>query len=228
MKTKIIGEIGINHFGKREILKQYIKNFNNKGLDGLSIQILKKNKVNKKLEKFCLKKKDIEFFLTEARKYYKSVGVAIHTWDDFKFLSKQNIDFIKVLSSSFGNIEYIKKIKKLKLKKIFLSTGGKSMKEISKVTSKLNKKKIGLIYTFFNTMNFNNSIKNISIMKKRIKIPVSYGNHFNKIDEIVKVKKHNPSEIFLYIKMNKNLNYPDNKHAVPLNKIANMVKKLRK
>ena len=43
MKTKIIGEIGINHFGKREILKQYIKNFNNKGLDGLSIQILKKN-----------------------------------------------------------------------------------------------------------------------------------------------------------------------------------------
>ena len=143
-----------------------MKNFNNKGLDGLSIQILKKNKVNKKLEKFCLKKKDIEFFLTEAKKYYKSVGVVIHTWDDFKFLSKQKIDFIKVLSSSFGNIEYVNKIKKLRLKKIFLSTGGKSIEEISKVTKKLNKKNIGLIYTFFNTNNFNNSIKNISIMKK--------------------------------------------------------------
>ena len=45
MKTKIIGEIGINHFGKKEVLKQYIENFNNKGLDGLSIQILKKNKI---------------------------------------------------------------------------------------------------------------------------------------------------------------------------------------
>ena len=57
MKTKIIGEIGINHFGNREILTQYIENFNNKGLDGLSIQILKENKVTKKLKKFCLKKK---------------------------------------------------------------------------------------------------------------------------------------------------------------------------
>ena len=102
------------------------------------------------------------------------------------------------------------------------------LEKIKGVNYQLNKKNIGLIYTFFNTNNFNNSIKNISIMKKQIKMPISYGNHFNKIDEVVKVKKHNPSEIFLYIKMNENLEYPDNKHAVPLNKIANMVKKLKK
>ncbi len=226
MKTKIIGEIGINHFGDKKILKEYIEKFNNKGLDGLSIQILKKNKVEKKLKKFCLKKKDIEFFLTEAKKYYKSVGVAMHTWDDFKFLSKQKIDFIKVLSSSFENISYIKKIKKLRVKKIFLSTGGKSIEDILKVISKINRKNIRLIYTFFKTNNFNKDIKKILIMKKKIKMPISYGNHFDKINEVTKVKKYEPSEIFLYIKMNKNLKYPDNKHAVPLSKIANMVKKL--
>ena len=57
MKTKIIGEIGINHFGDKKILKEYIEKFNNKGLDGLSIQILKKKiKLIKNLKNFCLKK----------------------------------------------------------------------------------------------------------------------------------------------------------------------------
>ena len=228
MKTKIIGEIGINHFGKKKIIRNYLENFKAKGLDGISIQILKKNKVEKKLEKLCLKKKDIKFFLKEAKKKYKSVGVAIHTWDDFEFLSKQKIDFIKVLGSSFGNFKYIQKVNKLKVKRIFLSTGSKSIQEIIKFMRIIKSKKIILLYTFFETKNFLKSIKNISLIKNKLEMPVAYGNHQSKINQILKVKKYNPSEIFLYLKMNKKINYPDNEHAIPLNKISVMIKNLKK
>ena len=228
MKTKIIGEIGINHFGKKKIIYDYLENFKAKGLDGITIQILRKNKVERKLKKFCLKKKDIEFFLKEAKKRYRSVGVAIHTWDDFQFLSKQKIDFIKVLGSSFGNLNYIQKINKLKVKKIFLSTGSKSIQEIIKFMKLMKSKKIRILYTFFETKNFIKSIKNISTIKNKLKLPVAYGNHYNKINQILKVKKHNPSEIFLYLKMNEKINYPDNKHAIPLNKISVVIKNLKK
>lgn len=228
MKTKIIGEIGINHFGKKKIIYDYLENFKAKGLDGITIQILRKNKVERKLKKFCLKKKDIKFFLKEAKKRYRSVGVAIHTWDDFQFLSKQKIDFIKVLGSSFGNLNYIQKINKLKVKKIFLSTGSKSIQEIIKFMKLMKSKKIRILYTFFETKNFIKSIKNISTIKNKLKLPVAYGNHYNKINQILKVKKHNPSEIFLYLKMNEKINYPDNKHAIPLNKISVVIKNLKK
>lgn len=228
MKTKIIGEIGINHFGKKKIIQDYLENFKGKGLDGITIQILKKKKVGKKLKKFCLKRKDIEFFLKEAKKKYKSVGIAIHTWDDFEFLSRQKIDFIKVLGSSFGNFRYIQKVKRLKVKKIFLSTGGKSIEEIKKFIKIIKSKKIKILYTFFKTKNFLKSINNISLIKNKLKIPVSYGNHYSKINKIYQVKKYNPSEIFLYLKMDEKINYPDNKHAIPLNKISVMIKNLKK
>ena len=126
MKTKIIGEIGINHFGEKKIIRNYLENFKAKGLDGISIQILKKNKVEKKLEKFFLKKKDIEFFLKEAKKKYKSVEWQYIRGTTLNFYQTKN-RFYQVLSSSFENISYIKKIK-IKNKKIFLSTGGKSAK----------------------------------------------------------------------------------------------------
>ena len=63
MKIDIIAEIGVNHFGKPNLLNEYIKNFKNKGIDGISLQILNKKKVDKKLQKFCLKKKKLENFL---------------------------------------------------------------------------------------------------------------------------------------------------------------------
>ena len=64
-------------------------------------------------------------------------------------------------------------------------------------------------------------------MKKKFKVPIAYGNHFDKIDQIYKVCDYQPSDIFFYIKMNKKLNYPDNKHAIPLKKISLILKKIR-
>ena len=226
MKINIIGEVGLNHLGKNKNLIKYIKKFKNTGLDGLSLQILQKNNVAKDLKKFCLKKKDIRKFITETKKNYKYAGIAIHTWDDFKFLKEIKPDFIKILASSFGNLKYFKNLRLFYKKKIFFSIGGKKISEIHKFLKKINNKKLSLIYTFFKSENFDKSLKKIQQIK-RFNIPVAYGNHFKNINYIPKVKKYNPSEIFFYIKMLNNVVYPDNTHAVPLNKIEKIIKKIK-
>ena len=83
MKIKIIAEIGLNHFGKIKIIKDYLARVRNKDIDGVSIQILNKKKTLKKFKKFALKKSDIKKFLIIAKKDFNNVGVAIHSWDDF-------------------------------------------------------------------------------------------------------------------------------------------------
>jgi sialic acid synthase SpsE len=219
MKVNIIAEIGINHFGQTKYLEKYIKSLRGKKIDGLSIQILNKRKTLKKFKKYSLKKNEIKKFVKLAKKNFKLVGVAIHSWNDFEFLSKIKIDFIKILSRSFGNVEYFNNIKLVNNRKIYLATGGKSNKEISSFLNKISCKNLTLIHTFFKTSNFTNSLKKIKIMKKNFGIPVAYGNHFEKIEQIYKVRKYKPSDIFFYVKMNKKLKYPDDKHAIPLKKI---------
>ena len=224
----IIAEIGVNHLGKSDLLYRYIKYLKDIGVDGVSIQILDKKKVNHELKKFCLKKNDIKKFFIEAKKHFKYVGVAIHTWDDFIFLKKLKLDFIKILGSSLGNLRYYKKIEKINIGKIFLSTLGKSIKEIENFLIKINKKNVSLIFTFLKTNNYTNEIKKIDIFKKKFKLNVAYGNHYKKIAQIPNVAKYNPSEIFFYVKMNKKIIYPDNNHAVPLNRVKDLIKKINK
>ena len=228
MKIDIIAEIGVNHFGKPNLLNEYIKNFKNKGIDGISLQILNKKKVDKKLQKFCLKKKEIRKFFRDAKKQFKIVGVGIHSWDDFIFLKSLKLDFIKILGSSMGNEEYFDKVSKVGAKKIFLSTGGRSLKEIGIFLRKVSKQKLSLIFTFWKTKNFLNEIKKIKLLKNKFNLNVAYGNHFKKINLIPKVCSYKPSEIFFYIKLNKKRKYPDNIHAVPLKKLSNLIEEIKK
>ena len=226
MKIKIVAEIGINHFGRVKILNEYLKKLDNKKIDALSIQILNKNKTKKEFKKYCLSKTEIQNFFKKAKKKFKMVGVAIHSWDDFKFLKKIKLDFIKILGSSFGDYNYLKKVKSLKTSKIFLSTGGKSITQVTNFLKIVKDNKITILFTFFNTKNFTNEIKTIEIMKKKFKNEVAYGNHYKNIFEVPKVCKYKPSEIFLYIKMNSRGKFPDNEHAVPLSKLNFLVKKI--
>jgi len=228
MKIKIIAEIGLNHFGKIEIIKDYLARVRNKDIDGVSIQILNKKKTLKKFKKFALKKSDIKKFLTIAKKDFNNVGIAIHSWDDFKFIKSLKPDFIKILGSSFGNTKYYNQVKTTKPKRIFLSTGGRSIAEISNFLGKIDKKKLNLLFTFFKTKNFLKEIKKIQVLKKKFKLNVAFGNHYNNVNYIPKVCFYKPSEIFFYIKMKKKRNYPDDKHAVSIKNLSQLIKKIKK
>ena len=227
MPPKLIAEIGINHFGKLSYLKQYLKTLKEKKIDGVSIQILNKKKVKKNLKKFCLKKKEIRKFFYLAKKYFKTTGVAIHSWNDFIFLKSLKLDFIKILGSSYGDINYFINVKKTKVKKIFLSTLNKTELEVKNFLKKIDKNKITLIYTFINSSDYNKEIKKINSYKRKFKLNVAYGNHYKNINLIDRVCKYNPSEIFFYVKFDKKKEYPDNQHAIPLKKLNNLIRKIK-
>ena len=83
----------------------------------------------------------------------------MHSWNDFNFIKKLNLDFVKILGSSYGDKRYFNKIRKTKVKRIFLSTLNKSNIEIGNFIKNINKKKVTLIHTFLKTSNFNKEIK---------------------------------------------------------------------
>ena len=227
MSLKIIGEIGLNHLGKNEILNEYVNKFKNKGLNAITIQIFEDNQSNFSLKKYRLERKYIRNFIKKAKNNFDEVGLAIFDWKDFDFLKSLNLDFIKLLSKSFENYKYIKKIQKLNLKQVYLSTGLSSNKKISQIISKLKKQKLNLIHTSFNENNIKKDFKKMEKMRK-LDIPVCFGSHYKNKGNLLAACKHDPKAIFFYLKLNKKLQYPDNKHAIPLNKIKFIINNIKK
>ena len=225
---KIIVEIGVNHFGNVKILHHYINYLKNIDIDGISIQILNKKKISNNLKNFFLSKRDIEIFFKKARKKFKYIGVGIHSWNDFSFLKKLKLDFIKILGSSFGDFKYFNNVRKTGIKKIYLSVLGKSNKEISYFIKKINKSNSELILTFLKSKKFFEEIKKIKYYRKKFKMNVAYGNHHKNLLNIPKVLKYQPSAIFFYVKMNRKLDYPDNDNAVPLKNVKDLINKIKK
>ena len=177
-------------------------------------------------KKFLLNDKIIINFINESKKQFKFVGIATDSAEKIDFFSKQNIDFFKVTSGMFTNIHLIKKMQKSPVKKIFLSTGFSNHQEIKKILKKIKNKKNLLIHTTFKKDIKDLNLKNINFLKKKFNTPVAYGNHSIFLESIPNAIFYEPDFIFFYVKLNKNLNYPDNKHAIRLNQLDLILKKI--
>lgn len=218
-KPSIVCEIGLNHLGRKEYLLKYLKI---KNIDALTIQILPNRLLKGSLKKCKLDMNDISDFINLVKKSNKKIGIALvdHTLVDF--FKKKRIDFYKVLSRDFKNKLLIQKLIKTN-KKVFLSTGTSSLREIKNVLKKINTKKIELIHTSFNKKLSKINFKRIQELKNNFKLPVSYGNHSPYLDTIPLSIHYNPSSIFFYVKLNDRLDYPDNHHAVKIKDIKKIL-----
>tara|TARA_B100000795_G_C22803351_1_gene443200 strand:+ start:1585 stop:2295 length:711 start_codon:yes stop_codon:yes gene_type:complete len=226
MKTKLIAEIGLNHLGNERYLKTIQSFLSKKNIDGLTIQVPGESLMQQNQKKFLLNDKKIINFIKVAKKQFKFVGIATDTSEKVDFFSKLNIDFFKVTSGMFTNINLIKKMQESPVKKIFLSTGFSNYQEIKKTLKKIKNKKNLLIHTTFKKDIKDLNLKNINFLKKKFNIPVAYGNHSIFLESIPNAIFYEPDFIFFYVKLNNNLNYPDNKHAIKLNQLDSILKKI--
>ena len=177
MKTKLIAEIGLNHLGNERYLKTIQSFLSKKNIDGLTIQVPGESLMQQNQKKFLLNDKKIINFIKVAKKQFKFVGIATDTSEKVDFFSKLNIDFFKVTSGMFTNINLIKKMQESSVKKIFLSTGFSNYQEIKKTLKKIKNRKNLLIHTTFKKDIKDLNLKNINFLKKKFNIPVAYGNH---------------------------------------------------
>lgn len=219
MKTLYIAEIGLNHFGKTRYINKFLKDLFKYNIDGVTIQVLKDSFYKKKFENFKLKEKEIINFIKKVKNKKKKVGIVTDDESKINLFAKYNVDFYKVLSSNITNINLIKKISNTKCKKIYLSTGTVSISKLREIIKKINTKKISLIHTSFNKKKIGIKLKRILILRKIFKLPICYGNHSKYLSSIIDVKKYEPYAIFFYVKLNQKFDFPDNIHAIKINKI---------
>lgn len=229
-KPNLIAEIGLNHLGNKKILNKYKSLLSKKKIDGITIQILKKSFFLKdKFKQFYLNKATHNEFFRSCSKKFKYVGLVT---DDVNYIlktKKKYFNFIKILSKDVNNLKLIKCCEKIGIKTIYISTGLATNNNLFKICKKIDAQKINLLYTKFNNKKEKLNLKKISYLRKKFKLPVSYGNHSHDLKNIIKSINYKPHSIFFYVKTDDNkLNFPDNKHAVKLNDLDKLKNKINK
>lgn len=224
--TNIIAEIGLNHLGNSKNLMRMVKKIIDSRVDALTVQIQKDEYYD--LSKPFRKKIDLNTYKKIAKicKLKKiKFGIALVDKKTLKDFSSLNVDFWKILSMQFFNTELIKKTIATR-KKVYLSTGIVSMKDIKAMGKRF--KSLNLIHTSFSLKLKEANLLAIKNMKNKVKNKISFGLHSTSDDLIISAIALQSESIFFYVKNNDKKQYPDNEHAINLDKLKVKVKNWRK
>jgi len=230
--TLKIAEIGLNHMGRMDYFNDYVKFLSKKKIEAVTIQIKKKESLSKSEKNCYLNDRKVIAFIKLLKKNFKFVGLVTDDIERIKIFKKLDINFYKITSGMINNMTLIKKlVNSSGVKQIFLSTGFSSLNDVKKILRKVGRKKISLIHTSFEKEITKVNLSRINLLRKKFKLPVAYGNHSTYFNCISSSVFFNPCAIFFYVKLNKDLNYPDKKHAVSikeLDRILNNIKENEK
>ena len=161
MRVVIIAEAGVNHNGNLKIAKKLVDVAKLARADYIKFQsfthdkLVRKNAPKANYQKSNLNAEETQSSMLQKlqlspldhlklinyckNKKIKFLSTAFDE-DNLKFLLKNKINFIKIPSGEITNLPFLKYIKKQK-KKILLSTGASTLKEVENAMKILNKKK---------------------------------------------------------------------------------------
>jgi N,N'-diacetyllegionaminate synthase len=199
--TKIIAEAGVNHNGDLQKALKLVARAKTSGADYIKFQIYnryeqiskyantasyqKKNTKNAKMLKMAsaydLKLQDHKII----KKFAEKVGIkylaSCFDIDSVKFYKKNlNSNEIKIASGEITNLELLEFIKK-KFKKIFLSTGMSSFREIKRAVNKLQTKENEIIIfhciSLYPAQNKDLNLNFIKTLKQKFKRQIGFSDH---------------------------------------------------
>ncbi len=222
----IIAEIGINHFGDNERAWGYVKELCNKDIDAITFQVT---------DEFQLDDGFYEQVISYVHSKQKKLGIAITEIDKVDILNRYGCDFWKLLSCSTKDEKMIKKLIDTN-KEVLVSTGrmdadALNFFELYLLSLDYNKDNIGkvkFIHTQLNQDTTQANLKRIDTLRIRTKRNIGFGLHCEDVETLYTVVAFNPSDIFFYVKDNKKDEFPDNKHAIALEDLDNVLEKLKK
>ena len=255
MKTIIIAEAGINHNGSLETAKKLIKVASKSKADFIKFQTFKASElVSKKLKKanyqikntskaketqyemlkkLELSEMDHKILLKECKK--NKIGFLSTPFDlkSLNLLLKFKLEYLKISSGDIDNYPLLKKVGKLN-KKIFLSTGMSTIKDIERAIKVLqecgtNKNHIYILHcntsypTPFKDVNLN-AIKTI---KKYFKIKTGYSDHTTGIEVPIAAVAMGAKVIEKHFTLDKELKGPDHKSSLSPKELKQMIKLIR-
>ena len=244
----IIAEVGINHNGSILKAKKMIDIAKESGADYVKFQIFKphnlaiekaklanyqkkNSKVSSQVEllrKYKLNFSDFRYLYKYAKtKKIKFLATAFEE-ESLKFLNTLKVDFIKVSSGEINNLPFLKLIKKTK-KKVLLSTGASTTKDVANALSTLNKKDVTLLHcnsaypSPINDLNLNS----IKFLKNKFKCPVGYSDHSSSIYTPLVAIGNGAKVIEKHFTLDKELKGPDHKSSLSPKELKQMIKLIR-
>ena len=254
MRTIIIAEAGINHNGSFILAKKLIQAAARAGADYVKFQtfetkdMIKENtklvkyqrgKIGKNLsqynmlKKYQLKKNLYKKLVLHASKNKIKLLSSPFDIGSIKFLKKFNFDFIKIPSGEINNFPYLREIGKLN-KKIILSTGMSSIKEVEaaiKILTKYgtNRKNITLLHCHsdYPSRPEDLNLNSILTLKKKFNLNVGFSDHSIGVEAPIISIVLGAKVIEKHLTLNNKLKGPDHKASIEPNDFKKMVLAIR-
>ena len=194
----IIAEIGINHNGKKNDLIKLIYSAKKAGADAVKFQLFKaetladKNLKDKSYYSIKDKKETLyqmwkkfeinQFKLKLINEICKKINIdlifSVFDYESLKKLQKIKYKYLKIASSDINDFPLLKRIKLLK-KKVIISTGMASKKEIEDVVKFFGKRNIFLLHcvSIYPCPEKFINLKRINNLRKLFNINIGFSDH---------------------------------------------------
>lgn len=250
MKVLIIAEAGVNHNGSLKLAKKlvnaakkakadYIKfqSFNHKKLTTKNAPKAdyQKDSYNKKQTQAVMlknlelsKSKQIELIKYCKKKKIKFLCTAFDE-ENLQFLINKGIDYIKIPSGEITNLPFLEFIKK-KQKKILLSTGASSIKDISNALKILdNKKKITILHcnSAYPTPYQDINLNSLKFIRQKFKCNIGFSDHSLSLIAPSGAVAIGATIIEKHFTLSRKLKGPDHKSSLEPSELSIMVDNIR-
>ena len=227
----IIFEIGHNHLGSEERINFIVNQLIEIKADCITFQIREKSfyNTNNFTKSLKIKNNIYSKVIDRILKSKTKIGLAISDIESLKYfdnLFEEKIAFYKILSKDLDNSDYLKMFKSITNQNIALSTGLSSINSIKRAVNIIGKN-TELIHTALSNDSKDANLSAIkSVRETFIRKLVSYGHHSRNMNLIFSALSYKPQNIYLYVKTNEDLKFPDDKHAIELRMIKDLVKEI--
>ncbi len=250
MKTIVIAEAGVNHNGNIRIAKRlvdiakfakadYVKfqSFSYEKLVTADAPKAKYQKINAKkesqkkmLKKLQLSHSDQKILIKYCKKKKIKFLSTAFDIDNLKFLIKQNIEIIKIPSGEITNLPLLSYISKIN-KRIFLSTGASTIKDIKKAFKilKKKKKKITILHcnSAYPTPISDLNLNVIKTFKKEFNCDVGLSDHSLSITAPSLAVTLGASVIEKHFTLDRKMKGPDHKSSLEPGELKEMIKLIK-
>ena len=219
-KIFIIAEAGVNHNGSIRKALKMVEVAKNSGADAIKFQTFIPNISHNKFyieKKFLKESKKLSFSESQFKKIKKycdkkKIEFMSTPFDiqSVNMLKKIGVRRFKISSANIKNIPLLKEISSLK-KKIILSTGMATEKDISTALKILRKNKVTLLHcvSIYPTKNHLINLSRIKSLKKKFKLPVGFSDHTVGIGAAISSVNFGVSVLEKHFKLNNFEDCPD-------------------
>lgn len=254
-KTLIIAEAGVNHNGSLRTAKHLIDAAKNCGADAIKFQTFNASKLvtafagkaeyqkkqSLKNESQLKMLQDLELSENQFKQLYeycqkKKISFLSSPFDidSINFLNKLGLKIFKIPSGEVVNLPYLRKIGSLK-KKIILSTGMATLKEVKQATKILTdngtkKKDITVLHcnTEYPTPFEDVNLSAMLTIKNKLNVKVGYSDHTTGIEIPIAAAALGAEIIEKHFTLDKKMPGPDHKASLEPDVFKQMVEAIRK